>query len=181
MPVYLTALIEALVYLGAVPVCAAFCLGTGDRPCLGVGISLFSPGAALRAARKRPLRAKPSGPKIGLPRLWRALRRLRMDTVVLEGRLCLGDAAATAMACGALTALTASLGTRAARLEIKLAPDFESSAMEVALQGMIRARFGQIMIAAASGELTNIKGKISAWTDTRLKALWPPPWKTSEI
>ena len=41
MAVYIVAIVEALAYLGAVPVCGAFCLSVGDALRFGAGIGAF--------------------------------------------------------------------------------------------------------------------------------------------
>lgn len=171
MAVYVAAALDALIYLGAVPLCAAFSLTTRGGLRLGVGFGAFGRRAALRravrAARAPGLRRGGGGPS---PAARRVLARLRVDAFALRGQLCLGDAAATALACGALEALAAALGTRAARVELSVAPIFDSDAPSARLQGMISARAGQIMIAAARGGLDEISGRIAQWKDTRSKA-----------
>lgn len=181
MFVYLIALIDAFAYLAAVPVCTAFYLNTEGGLRFGVGVSAFSPDAARDRATHdlKLVQLRAPSPGVKPLRLWRTVRNLRVEAFSLQGRLSLGDAAATATACGALTALACALGTVAGESQIDIAPDFDSAELGAALQGMIRARAGQIILAAARGELNTARERIARWTDTRLKASWPPPWKTS--
>jgi len=181
MIVFMVAVADALVYLGAVPICAAFYLDTTDGLRFGVGVSLFSGIGALRTAsrpqRTRKKRRRQGGPD--WPRLWRMLNSLRPDAILVQGELGLGDAALTATACGALTALAASLGLRANQSRIELTPLFDGGGVRVRLRGMIRVGAGQIIITALRGELTIAKGRITQWTSTLSKASWPTPWRTS--
>ena len=124
MPILITALIELSIYLAAVPVCAAFSLSTEGGLRLGVGFSAFERRVALRRARRgRPLRRPRS--RTGPKRFFKALKRLRGADIRLQGRLGLGDAAATATACGALAALAAALGGQLGRVRVDVAPLFQ--------------------------------------------------------
>lgn len=163
MMVYVVALLDALIYLSAVPVCAAFCLNLRDGLRAGAGVGAFQSRGALRRARRQMARGGPVsiGPNIGPGAALRFVRGLRVDRVSLQGRLGLGDAAATALACGALTALGAALRGRAASLEVDVAPLFDVDAPTGELRGMIRARAGQIIIAAARSGIRQITGRIA--------------------
>ena len=108
MPVYIAAAAQLLVYLWAVPVHLAFCVHLGDDSRLGVGFAVFDPGAALRQAwRGTPKRRDGNAPD------WRdvlrMMTRLRLSRAMLRGRLGLGDAALTAVACGGLAAAARGL------------------------------------------------------------------------
>ena len=161
MSVYLVAGFEALIYLCAIPVCVVFRLNTrGDVP-FGAGVGLFRARVAARGPKK-------SGGRGG--RALRLLARLRHASVSLRGRVDLGDAAATALACGALRALAPALGIRAERVTVDIAPVFDGDGPRVELTGMMRARAGQIIIAAARGGINSINGRIAQWKDTRSRA-----------
>ncbi|MBQ6345978.1 MAG: DUF2953 domain-containing protein, partial [Clostridia bacterium] len=82
----------------------------------------------------------------------------------VAGRLGLGDAVSTALACGALRALGAG------RAVVDVTPVFDGDGLCLELQGMIRLRSGQIMWAMAMSRFENIRRRIARWTDTRLKA-----------
>ena len=167
MPIILAAILETLLYLSAVPLCAAFTLSTEHGLRFGVGLSLFDRRAALRRARKcRPVKTR----RRGAGSAWRIALRLRGAHIRLQGRLGLGDAAATALACGALRALAASLGSAAGRVTVDVAPLFDAPGPCLALTGMIRLRTGQIMTAMAKRQIDRIHRRIARWTDTRLKA-----------
>lgn len=170
MLIYLVAALEALVYLCAVPICAAFCVSTKDAPRFGAGVAAFGGRAALRRARKNSVKPKKRR-KSAAARPLKLLRRLRGVRVALWGRLNLGDAAATALACGALRALAEALAaTRAGRARVDVVPVFDGDAPQIVLAGMIRLRAGQIIAAAARGGADIVSGRISKWTDTRSKA-----------
>ena len=171
MIVYLAAAAQALVYLAAVPLHLAVCLRTRDGLRYGVGFSAFERRFAQRAALRRLARgarrkAKPGKPPVRPPS--GMLRRLRPEGILLRGRLCLGDAAATALACGALRSLEAGLRGAATVVRLRVAPDF-SDTPAAELQGMIRIRAGQIIYAAARGGIDDAKGRIAQWKNTRLK------------
>ena len=162
MIVGLVALMEALFYLLAVPVHLAVRL---DGLRTGAGLSIFERRAARRRADRKLKTA--SGGDIG-PNPRRALQvlsRLRIDRAELTGRVALGDAAATALMCGALNGLARASGRRAGRLRVDVRPDFASEEVSVALSGMIRARTGQIILATLQ---VWIKEAIP-WISTRLR------------
>ena len=170
MLIYLIAAIEALAYLTSVPVSVAFCLDS--RKGLGIGAGAFRSGAALRRA-KRHMSAQPKPPKGrkgGFARAVRLLKRLRLRSLSLRGEVTLGDAAATALACGALRALSPSIGIRAARVTVDISPRFDGKGPAVAIAGMIEARAGQIILAAARSGMDYLSGRIAPWTDIRSKA-----------
>lgn len=151
MLVYLIAAVEALGYLSAVPVCVAFWLEGGDGLHAGVGAGTFDARAALRRAIRQAgrKRKKRRGARIGFGRGLRLFSKIKLERFVLRGRLGLGDAAATAVACGGLNALGASLRGRVEAVSVDVAPAFDADAPRVEIRGMVRARAGQIMIAAA--------------------------------
>lgn len=159
MPILLTALAEALIYLAAIPVNGAFVLSTANGLRFGVGVSAFAPRGAVRRARRYRAGGK-GGPGLS----WDVIRRLRGARIRVAGRLGLGDAGATALVCGTLRALEAG------RVVVDVAPVFDGDGLCLELQGMIRLRFGQIMWAMAVSRLENIRRRIARWTDIRLKA-----------
>lgn len=151
MLVYLVALIEAFAYVSAVPVCAAFCLSLRDGLRVGAGVGAFDSRGALRRARRQMARGgrRRAKARVDARMALGTLKRLRFERVSLCGRLGLGDAAATAVACGGVTALASALRGRAASMEVDVAPLFDADAPTAELRGMIRARAGQIIVAAA--------------------------------
>lgn len=167
MPILLTAILETLFYLLSVPLCAVFALSTADGVRWGVGVSAFALRPALRRAREyRPItRRRKSGTKPP----WRVIMRLRGARIRLRGRLGLGDAAATALACGALRGLAAALGAHAGRVEVDVTPVFAGDVC-LELTGMIRLRTGQIMTAIIKNQIDDIHRRIARWTNIPLKA-----------
>lgn len=160
MLVYLVALAQALVYLAAVPVCAAFCVTSRDGLRAGSAVGVFRAKKTLLRARRAMHAPRRKGKKPALRRALAVLRRVQLGKIALRGTLALGDAAATALACGALTSLAASLLPRAESLEIRLTPDF-SGDLRLEIQGMIRVRAGQIILAAAHSGIDEIRGRIA--------------------
>ena len=159
--VYLVFLIDSLLYLAAVPVCAAFCVSSADGLRAGAGVGVFVSRGAWARARRAMAGARRRGRRGDYRRALGLARRLRLSRFSLRGRLGLGDAAATALAGGAVTALLgAALRSRADAVEIRLAPDF-SGEPRVELRGMIRVRAGQIILAAAKGGVNEICGRIA--------------------
>lgn len=168
MLVYLVAAVEALLYLSAIPLCGAFTLSTRNGLRFGVGLGAFERRFALRRAYRNslksgldPKRKKRSGPGRAL----RILASLRGAALSLRGSLGLGDAAATALACGALRALASALGARSGTVEIFVAPLFDTAEPRVELQGMLRVRSGQIMTAAAKTGVEQLIRRIAKWTN----------------
>lgn len=159
MPILLAAIIETLIYLAAIPVSGAFVLSTANGLRYGVGVGVFGLRGALRRARRYRAGGK-GGPGLS----WDVVRRLRGARIRVRGALGLGDAASTALACGALRALGAG------RAVVDVTPVFDGDGLCLELQGMIRLRSGQIMWAMAMSQLENIRRRIARWTDTRLKA-----------
>ena len=161
MLIYLVALAQSLIYLAAVPVCGAFCVSSRGGLRAGSGAAVFRGRDALRRARRAMAQRtkRRQSPAPDLKRVFNLVKRMRLARITLRGTLSLGDAAATALACGALTSLAASLRGRAEALEIRVAPDFSGEA-RLELQGMIRARAGQIMLAAARSGIDEIRGRI---------------------
>jgi predicted Zn-dependent peptidase len=84
--------------------------------------------------------------------LLRLFMRLRFERISVQGRLGLSDAAATALACGGLTALGSALRARSGSVEVDVAPAFDGPRLE--LRGMARARIGQIIVAAAKAQFS---------------------------
>ena len=155
MPVYIAAALQLLLYLLCMPVHIALRAEGIDSLRLGVGIAAFDRRAARRRALRRRRRGRQRTPRPG--RLWRAALRLRLARVSVSGSLCLGDAALTALACGALAALARGIAVRADRARIDLRPDFAGERLRFALSGMVSARAGQIMIAILKAKLEGSK------------------------
>ena len=160
MPILLTVVDETLLYLLSIPLNAAFTLNTAGGVRWGVGFSAFGAGAALRRARL----CRPVKKRRGRGGAKYAGRLLRGARIRVRGRLGLGDAAATALVCGALRAAGGG------RVTVDVAPVFSEAAPCLELQGMIRLRTGQIMTAIASTQIENIRRRIARWTDIRSKA-----------
>lgn len=160
MIVYIVAAAQALVYLLSIPVNVALRL---DGLKSGSGVAAFDRGAAAHRAMAALSGGQGGGP--AFRRVWPVLRRVRFDRIELTGRVSLGDAAATALLCGALNGLGRSLRGRASRMRIAVQPDF-SDELHLELRGMASARSGQIMLAAFQA----MKGRFHPWTSIRSRA-----------
>ena len=160
--VFLVAALEALFYLCSIPVCAAFRVNTESEQPLRAGVGLF----AVTPTLTRPKAKRQGRERQALRLLW----RLKGLSITLRGSLDLGDAAATALACGALKALLPALGIRARRVSVDISPRFGGSGPRIELKGMIRVRAGQIILAAAHSGMDYLSGRIAPWTDIRSKA-----------
>ena len=164
------AALDALFYLYHLPLCLAFRLAWRDGPRLGAGFAPADRRAAMARAERaaasveKPRRAKP-------PRRLSIylLRRAHLDEARITGSLCLGDAAATALACGALEALGCGLRASVPRLEVRLRPDFSGAHPSLDARGMIVARAGHIMTAIARYAFGAVIGRMKAWTSTPLR------------
>ena len=143
----IVALAEALFYLLCVPVNLALVLEDGAGLKVGAGVSAFAGWRARRRALSDLSGEnghKKSGPEPG--RVWAVLRRVRFERLEIYGSVGLGDAAATALLCGALNGMACGLRGRAGRFRADVRPDF-SNDFRVALSGMLTARTGQIIRA----------------------------------
>ena len=186
MIVPLVAAGATMFYLAAVPVKLAFALRAGEQGGWGAGVSVFEGRFAGRAARRRIQAAKKPRPqreisyymerlellKSALKAGRYALKHMELDALTVRGTIGLGDAALTAVACGALSgfcqAVAAATG---AKLEGGLQPDF--SAPQIALSGeitgIVTLRAGHIIFAALIGAIDYGNGRLSQWIDTRSK------------
>ena len=146
MLIYFVALIEALAYASAVPICVAFCLSLRDGLLVGAGIGAFDSRGALQRARRRMARGmrRRARARVNARQALGTLKRLKFERV-----------------CGGVTALASALRGRAASLEVDVAPLFDADAPTAELRGMIRARAGQIILAAARSGVSYISGRIA--------------------
>ena len=164
MAVGMAALATFLFYLGAVPVKFAVLMRATSGASFSAGISIFEGRFAVKAAvRHAASHASKSGKfnfqlfiKL-LPELTRAalylLRRLHLDALSVQGRICLKNAAHTALTCGCAKLLQGALlpVVPAGSLHLDLQPDFSAGQSDVTAQCIISLRAGQIMFAALSG------------------------------
>jgi len=155
------ALIQSLFYLFMVPVNLAFLVEGGEGFRVGTGVSAF----VRWRARRRALRKRVSGEGgSGAGTALRVLSRLRFEWVSVAGRVSMGDAAATALACGVIQGAACGLRGKTAALHVAVEPEF-SNDFRIELRGMLTARAGKIMLAAIIAE----KGRIPIWKSIPLK------------
>jgi len=172
----------ALFYLSAVPVHLAFALRAGENGGFGAGVSVFEGRFALSAAernmgkqKKRPQQKLPVNRtvlKSVLKSARHILRHARLEAFSARGTISLGDAALTALACGAAGTLAEAFApVSRARVDCALQPDFSSPGVALAgeISGIVSLRIGHIMLAALIGAIDYGNGRLSQWIDTRLK------------
>ena len=169
-------------YLSAVPLKIAFVLRAGEKFGFGVGVSAFE-GRFARAAAEKNIgrKSRRRSKKISLNRIVlksilksarHILRHARLEAFSARGSVSLGDAALTALVCGAAGSVLAAVSAPAqARIECALQPDFSSPGIALAgeVSGIVSLRAGHIMLAALIGAIDYGNGRLSQWTDTRLK------------
>jgi len=131
MLVILVAALETLFYLCSIPVS------------LSVRLDDFKAGSRLSVFGARLKKRKGKGPNA--MHVLKVIRRIRFEQLEARGQVCLGDAAATALLCGGMTAALNALPAR--RKRVRLTPDFSSEHIALHLNGMLRARSGQIILA----------------------------------
>ena len=182
MAVALAAALTALLYLSAVPLRLAVCLRVdGGRARVGVGVAAFEARFARRAARKRRdgARRAPAflrgldpaqAARAGLRAASFALKRVRLDSMEIEGVFGGPDAALTALVCGAAAALDQALGAAARGVRLRVRPDFSGNQPRGELTCMISARAGHLMLAALLGAWNYATGRFSQWTGIPLRA-----------
>lgn len=163
MPVYFAAAALAAFYLCMLPVKLAIVLRLSPpdqpsqpaKPSLHLGAAAFEPCLARRHARpladRRHGRASLPSPlllKAGLNAAAYLLRRLHLDQLRIHGTLATGDAAQTALLCGAAEAVQAACAPLGQRVSLRLKPDFAASASNIEAAGIIGIRAGHIICAA---------------------------------
>ena len=148
--VYAAAVAAALFYAANVPLCFAFFVRAEGGMRVGIGLRPLLRGAALSRARAGEI-PRPS-PRRGAARLpakfwlFAALELLRrIEAVRVRARLGTGDAASTALLCGALQGIFSCLG------RADIAPTFEAKALEAS--GIVEIRAGNIIRAMAAAGL----------------------------
>ena len=150
-----------LLLCGAVPVKFALALHLGNRITFGAGIFPFFGKPALKGAcgrargEKKPWKWKrPSRPpdlRRILPAIGHAgnylLRRTHLDALKAEGSISIGDAANTALLCGALQAA----GGMLPHASVYLQPGFSAGHSDALLTCIISLRIGHFILAALIG------------------------------
>ena len=163
-------------YAAAIPVKFALEVQLGSGIKFGTGISIFAKRYAAKAARLRCLgekkrrfrrRKKPdlnlnAAISAGMKPARYLLRHVRLESLELCGRLCLGDAARTAMVCGCLHSLEGMLLPMAeSRVSLRPQADFSAGQSELHLRGMVSLSAGHIILAALIGAWNYMIRRIS--------------------
>jgi hypothetical protein len=153
---WLAALAMALLYLYNVPIVVAFVWNKSGR---GLAVRPFSPRAACRAAekyarsqkkRKRKKRSKIALSLRAVDAMKQLLPAVTLEYIRMQARLGLDDAAATALACGALNSLCHILGCRARERDaLMISPEFNRTCIEVDACAVISVRVCDALRAAA--------------------------------
>jgi len=163
----------ALFYLSAIPVRIAFRLRTGTAPHFGVGVSLFEARFA-RAGALTQFRKTSSPKKLPPKELLRSARYLlrHTDELRIDGVFGAGDAALTALVCGAVSSAGHAFTAASRRAVIfALRPDFSCERLRVDASGIVSLRAGHIILAALLGAYDYATGRFQQWTSTPSKAL----------
>ena len=159
-----------LFYAAAIPVHITFRLQTDADVPFRFGISLFEPCRSFKPVQRREKRFRLPGklhPADAFLSVKTALKRLRIERIILNGSFGSGDAAATALICGSISAIGCMICKYAA---LRLTPDFSADRLRVDLTGMISLRAGHIMTAALFGAIQYGSRRFKAWTGIPLKA-----------
>ncbi len=182
MLVYLSTLAAALFYAAQVPIRFAFTLKLGPVNQLSVGVGLF--WARLIYKKEVPITGsllKSGYEKYGgheeteiLKASLHAAHRFLQRSRVEDGRLSIaigtGDAARTALLCGAIEGAASALnGWSGVRLPVRVAPDFSGQQLMVSAGGMAHVRVGHIIDAALAFARHLMTGRIQRWTSTQLR------------
>ena len=164
------AALDALFYLSQLPLCVAFRATWRGGLRFGAGVAPVDARAAMaRAEKAMAARGKPGGRRSDRRFALRLLRRIPVDAAAVRGRLSLGDAAATALACGSLQRLGQGLRRAVPALECRVEPDFETDSVSFEARGMFVVRAGHIIAAAAGLALDASVRRMKAWTSARSK------------
>lgn len=136
MAVYLAAGLAVLFYAVNVPICAAFSLTLGAENRLMVGMGVFTARAKHQRSLALPQHKQPSGKKkplsaddllrLGL----RVLKHVKVEAGRVDLTLGTGDAASTALICGASRALAQAVDHRH-RLRVRIEPAFAQPRLNV--------------------------------------------------
>ena len=154
--VYTAALATVLFYAANVPLCVAFFVKLGEEARFGIGISTFEGRLALKSASENPLKfqGKKGMPHPSMRFILKAAAEIlrKIKPLRLYARIGTGDAAMTALLCGALSGI-APFFERS-----DVAPVFENPYLE--LSGIIEIRAGNIIRAMALAGLQSIRRSI---------------------
>ena len=132
----------------------------------GLGLGIFERRAALRRARKRLGRPKPPEKRMKFTpgRLKftahagaQLLTHLKLESFSARLLIGAGDAARTALVCGAVMGLGHALRGAADGGQVDIRPAFSGSCFEGEIRGVVALRAGDVISAAALGALKSIR------------------------
>ena len=132
----------------------------------GFGFGIFERRAALRRAEKRLGESKPPKKRMKFTpgRLKfaaqtgaRLLARLKVESFSARLLIGAGDAARTALLCGAVMGVGHALRGAADTGRVDIRPEFAGNCFEGEIRGVVALRAGDILSAAALGALENIR------------------------
>ena len=135
-------------------------------------------GRSILSIRAEPLHGKPM-PKRSARRgrlirryLLDALRSRRFERMAVHLRIGLGDACETAVAAGAVQALSCAMLVRVCemdRCDLRVSPDFSRCCLQVHMTGILSCRLGDIILAALTAARRKRKEGLK-WTSIPLRA-----------
>ena len=135
-------------------------------------------GRSILSIRAEPLHGKPM-PKRSARRgrlirryLLDALRSRRFERMAVHLRIGLGDACETAVAAGAVQALSCAMLVRVCemdRCDLRVSPDFSRCCLQAHMTGIFSCRLGDIILAALTAARRKRKEGLK-WTSIPLRA-----------
>lgn len=182
--VYTSVALMVLIYAMNIPIRCAFTIRFDEERSLKLGIGIF--GARYIIERQLaipPLNWKPSAKwnsgkvRAGMSAGRYLFRRARAEGMRFSAQIGTGDAARTALICGAVMGLTDTL-----RVCAKVEPNFAARSLKLSGGGIIHLRLGHSIGAGLvlASELAN--GKVrQLWTGIQSKASWRQRWRISAI
>lgn len=160
---YFAAAVMLGIYLYNLPLKFAF-VWRAHR--FGFGFGIFEIRAALRQAEKRlgeayspkkSVKLTPRRLKYAAQTGTRLLARLKIESFSARLLIGAGDAARTALLCGAVMSLGHALRGAADNGNVDVRPDFSGSCFEGEIRGIVALRAGDMFSAAALGALRRIR------------------------
>lgn len=149
-------------------------LGMHLRRDYALALCAQAPFVCVRLRNGKPLRKKKTKERDRSIRshLLSILRVKRFESFALHVRLGLGDACETAVAAGAVQALSCAMLVRVCemdRCDLRVSPDFSRCCLQAHMTGIFSCRLGDIILAALTAARRKRKEGLK-WTSIPLRA-----------